>query len=528
MKIRLKNSMIFDAICTCDHLCYPGNHLRPEQREVLETLLKGTGDIFKEGCLSCSNVCALVSRCIYDPESATLNDLYSFFCAIKEETAEKSNGEGTGFVIKDTSRTASILREGYADTYKKYILALREAGFENVWKEKILPIEQYQMQRLGESFGDTDIDAILAVISELKNTPFDKDVSVYVSLMSYPISFRLSKNAFLDTVNNSDGYFEKGFLSMIAHELMHGFASEELKDLYLSFVKSERYLYSTHKALIVDMLAGNEEEFVMAAEYYIMHKCGLMSKDEIIKRGLIRYSGCVPISLYLFDVMLRNEEKIKDLNSYLTHLFREDKLSHLHVIPTIDSLLPEPIDEDGFYTSLFAVLRRCAYVIRDAQVNFPRDIKSDIESLTGSSFSPNECRTVSFACGRTELDESCISREILRCDSLTVERLEFEDKRKAFSLSFPCRGSNVGAFTLRYKNEVFRSPYTVNVAYSKSSPIRAEFSFVCANARYLVTSDCPDGVTELENDAATCRSFGKDIIEAARKAERIIMLMNDL
>lgn len=523
MKIIMKTSMIFDAICTCDHLCEREGYLRPEQKEVLDILSSKTENVFTEGCLSYSNVCAVLFRCIPNIESATLDDLYSFFCSVNTKNAEER--DGIGFVNKDISRTATVLSNGYADVYKKYILALKSAGFEELWKEKIFPAEQKQIQRLRESFGNVNIDNLLSAISELKNTAFDKDISVYVSLMSYPVSFRLSKNAFLDTINDHDEYFKKGFLSMIAHELMHGFASAELKDLYLSFVRSNRYLTSTHKTLLHDMHSGNEEEFVMAAEYYIMYKCGLTSKEEIVERGLGRYAGCVPVSLYLFDIMIRNNETIRDLNLYLTEAFKCGKLSPDDVIPAMDSFLPAPKEKESFFTCLFAILRRCAYVIRDVQISFTEDIKEEIEHITKVHFIPNKSRTVSFANGCEELGESCILRETLNSTGLTVDRLEFTEKRAALALTFPCKGSNVAAFRLKYGDEVFKSPYTVNIAYRKSTPIQAEFSFVCKNSRYLITSKCPEHVVELERDEETYERFGEEIIKATKRAEDIVMLL---
>jgi len=207
MKIIMKTSMIFDAICTCDHLCEREGYLRPEQKEVLDILSSKTENVFTEGCLSYSNVCAVLFRCIPNIESATLDDLYSFFCSVNTKNAEER--DGIGFVNKDISGTATVLSNGYADVYKKYILALKSAGFEELWKKKIFPAEQKQIQRLRESFGNVNIDNLLSAISELKNTAFDKDISVYVSLMSYPVSFRLSKNAFLDTINDHDEYFKR-------------------------------------------------------------------------------------------------------------------------------------------------------------------------------------------------------------------------------------------------------------------------------------------------------------------------------
>ena len=66
------------------------------------------------------------------------------------------------------------------------------------------------------------------------------------------------------------------------------------------------------------------------------------------------------------------------------------------------------------------------------------------------------------------------------------------------------------------------------MAYHKDKSNRVEFSFVCTNARYLITSACPDYVIDIdteEDESATYRAYGIEMIEAVKKAESIVMLL---
>ena len=89
--------------------------------------------------------------------------------------------------------------------------------------------------------------------------------------------------------------------------------------------------------------------------------------------------------------------------------------------------------------------------------------------------------------------------------------------------ALPC-GKMVGG----YDGEKFEKSYILNMAYHKDKSNRVEFSFVCSNVRYLITSACPDYVIDIdteEDESATYRAYGTEMIEAAKKAESIVMLL---
>ena len=125
--------------------------------------------------------------------------------------------------------------------------------------------------------------------------------------MASPTAFTLY-NGYLDNVLGTR------LDNMIAHELMHGFASEALFKKYQAFMESNDYLKKRYSFLINDMRSGDEEEFVMSAEYYLRYLNGI-SKQDIYKHVKEQYSYNLPLSIVLFVLAANEKNIIKDYNS---------------------------------------------------------------------------------------------------------------------------------------------------------------------------------------------------------------------
>jgi hypothetical protein len=125
--------------------------------------------------------------------------------------------------------------------------------------------------------------------------------------MASPTAFTLY-NGYLDNVLGTR------LDNMIAHELMHGFASEALFKKYQAFMESNDYLKKRYSFLINDMRSGDEEEFVMSTEYYLRYLNGI-SKQDIYKHVKEQYSYNLPLSIVLFVLAANEKNIIKDYNS---------------------------------------------------------------------------------------------------------------------------------------------------------------------------------------------------------------------
>ena len=526
MAINLKAAMVFDAICACSLLYDHVDYKNSAQNEVLTILKECTGEVFSRGAMSYSTVCGIVAMGLSDPATATLDDLYHVFASVDEVDRVVRARVKNEFKKSYIFPALDMLRGEWAERYCSYISALQAAQFEQLWQEHVLPHETAQIQKLEAAFGQLDTSVLTEEISALKGECC-KDVTVYVSLLSYPVSFTLDESSFLDTVNTHESYYESGFLSMIAHELMHGFSTDALTTRYLNFVEQTPYLKATHRSLLEDMHSGDEEEMVMAAEYYILWKSGILNKEQIVLNNYGRYGGCVPLALYIFDYMTKETAPIGNYASWLLRCFSEGRFCAEDVMLHTESILPQPLEEVRFYANFFVRLQRCSYILRDAQLDREGDIKQEIEQMLSARFEVNEEREVQFANGMRTLGDE-VQRQTLTCEGFVIERIEFSSKAEALSLTFPYRGSNVGVPRLVYEGKSYPNVYILNLAYPKDKPIQAEFSFVCGNTRYCITAACGENIVDIDTDmdpAATVRRYGQEILDTVKRAERIVMLM---
>ena len=349
----------------------------------------------------------------------------------------------------------------------------------------------------------------------------------------------------MDTVHEDDEeYLQSGFLSLIAHELMHGFASSELVEQYLTFMESNRYLRATHHALLTDMHSGDEEEFVMAAEYYILCRCGILTEEQIVQRNADRYNGCVPLSLYIFRHLVK-EQPAAGYDGWLRARFSDGTFRPQEVVSVIDAILPAPSDQGCFFTSFFSVLSRCAYVIRSFQTEAEDMLRERLEAHTGCRFMPSAGNVVRFGrerlapnadggvrFGRNECEKAVpegVCHETLRCGRLRIDALTFPRKQDALAFIFPYIGASLGPCSLEYEGENFHRPYTLVMDFPQGQPVRTQFAAVCGNTRYLITMLCPEEVVSEAKDTEPIppewfERFGAPCLETTRKTAELLFL----
>lgn len=526
MSIILKTAMVFDALCACQLVSqsHNKNQYNKVQNEILDFLKEKSDGSFDGEKFSFSNLCFIISAYTDKAEEMTLDDLKKFFEDIDDVNRTVRSKINNEFLASFIFYTLDRLRERGAKLYCGYIDKLKKLGFEEIWREKILPIEIAQIERTKKQIENYDLSKLLYLLSDLKNKEKIEDVSVYNTLMSHPVSCTLHGNSFLNTVYD---YQIEEFLSMISHELMHGFASNKLTKLYIDFMKKNLYLRSTHKTLINDMHSGNEEEFVMAAEYYLLYKAEIMSRKAIFNKYWGRYGGCVPMAMYIFGLMCEEKATITNYNEYLINLFENGCVRAEDVFSYAKTMLPVPNKSDDFFVNLFWRFQRCAMIIREAQMGDGAGFDEKIENITKQKFLMNKSRTVNFVQSKKELSEN-ITRKTLCAGNLIVDAITFPTKKEAFLFRFPYSGSNIGPFPVNYEGETIRNPYFLNLTYPKDKSIQADFSFVCANTRYFITSVCAENVVYIDGqDNAFYAEHGEDIISAVCEAEKIVLIMNE-
>ena len=310
--INIKPSMILDAICYLEKGIYFSEKewMRKEQIKIIEELNIINKDLVQES-LSMSTVSLIIST-FYNNEKLdiyNLDDLlYAFENIILVDKVVR-NRINNDFQKEYVFKTLDWLKKEYAEIYIKNINLLKQNHFDLYWEKEIYPIVLDNIEKKKLVLQKTNIDILFSYIYQLKNINKLDDINVYVSYMASPTAFTLY-NGYLDNVLGTR------LDNMIAHELMHGFASDELIKKYRVFMESNDYLKKCYSFLINDMRSGDEEELVMSAEYYLLYLNGT-SKQDIYKYVREQFGYNLPLSVVLFELASNEKNIIKDYNSWL-------------------------------------------------------------------------------------------------------------------------------------------------------------------------------------------------------------------
>ena len=346
--IKIIPSMIFDAICTIEYLNEHKFQFAPEQIAFSKKINEFTSGRFKKGGFGKTNTCLMIASYFGEStelEKLTLDDLSELFkdpqnvyneiikqCIAFYGEDYKKHLEEMQFNKIWESEYLSV-----AVNYSTYINILAEIKFEKLWQSDLLPIIKEEAKNKEIIYNKLDIDSTLVDIQKLKKCDLLGDVKIYLSFMSYPTALKLPGNSFLSSVDN-ENYMGAG---LICHELMHGFASKDLNSLYLEYIKNNKYLMEQHDILINNQRSSIEEEFVNAAEYYLRMKHNGEYQKDLLKEAKERYGGCLPTSVFLFDLLSKEPETPNGYLQWLTDIFINKKLPQDDIKQHLDNITTE-------------------------------------------------------------------------------------------------------------------------------------------------------------------------------------------
>lgn len=323
--IQIKSSLALDTLCFLEKRLLNDTKWMDEKQieeiKYINALLPGD---FGDNYIGMSNICLIVSAYFDgDLECLTLDDLIDMFNdprKIENTVKERITG---GFTASYIYPVLEWLNDGYASLYAKRLTVLKNIGFESIYKERILPMVYSEMKQKEAEVAGYDADSLFRNVYLLKKSSVIASANIYVSFFSAPTAFTLYGGSFLTCFCPAGSV---DFYSMIAHELMHGFASEKLTELYRKHVESNEKLKACHHALLEDY-PGDEEEFVMAAEYYLCYLSGNYSKEQLLKRARKEYGGNYPTSIAIFELLLREPKIPEDYNEWLIGQFESNQIS---------------------------------------------------------------------------------------------------------------------------------------------------------------------------------------------------------
>ena len=323
---RIKSSIAFDAVCFLEKREQANiEYLNSKQIDEINYINSLLPPADEEDCTGMSCICYIISAFCEEPEHLTLDGLIRIFNApgILADKVRQRIKEGS-FTASYIYPALDMLEEGFSINYVRQLNRLKSIGFEALYNERIMPMVKAEMSlRKGET-DKYNCKALFDNIALLKNNMPVESADIYISFFSYPTAFALYAGSFL-TCFCPAGTVD--FYSIIAHELMHGFAGSELTRLYRKYVEQNEKLSLCHKALIENYHSGDEEEFVLAAEYYLCSLSGLYKREQLLQKAKMRYGGNCPTSVAVFELLLQEESVPKDYERWLIDQFRNGRIN---------------------------------------------------------------------------------------------------------------------------------------------------------------------------------------------------------
>ena len=324
--IQVNSSIALDTLCFLQkRLLNDTKWMNEKQIEEIQYINSLLPNDFKDNCIGMSNMCLVISAYYNgDLERLTLDDLIDIFQdpnKIERTVKEKIKD---GFTASYIYPVLNWLNDGFADVYVKNLTALKNIAFENIYNDRIMPLVRAEIEQKQNEVDGYNAEKLFKNISVLKNSTVIDHANIYVSFFSAPTAFTLYGGSFL-TCFCPIGAVD--FYSIVAHELMHGFASLELTEVYREYVESSEYLKESHRALIEDYHSGDEEEFIMAAEYYLCYLSNNYTRENLLTKAKKQYGGNCPTAIAVFELLLKEPEIPKDYDKWLIRQIKNGKMS---------------------------------------------------------------------------------------------------------------------------------------------------------------------------------------------------------
>ena len=233
-KIQAKSSLALDTLCFVQkRLLNDAKWMDAEQIKEIKRINDLLPDDFGNECLSMSSLCLIISTYFNsDLESLTLDDLIRVFQSPERIAQTVRERTSNAFTANYLFPMLDWLNEGYAKEYVKKLTVLKSVGFESLYCERIMPLVRKETGRLQKEIEKINADELFRNVSRLKNASIVDHADICVSFFSYPTAFVLYNGSFLTCFSNGS----LDYYQLIAHELMHGFASDEVTQLYKEYV----------------------------------------------------------------------------------------------------------------------------------------------------------------------------------------------------------------------------------------------------------------------------------------------------
>ncbi len=228
------------------------------------------------------------------------------------------------------------LKGSLGNALSKDIAVLSDFGFEELYNTEITPLLHDEIKRYEKIIENLDFSLLYKNISILKYTNQISSATIFFTFFSLPYCLSLYNGAYAACYTRENHI---DLFAISAHELMHGFASNEILSLYKEYIESNKYLQSTHYRLLHEFGSGDEEELVKAAEYYLCYLSCNYNKNHLFDIAKSDYDGCCPVSVMIFDLLMKENSIPDNYNKWLKNIFESHILPKENIQDYIEKLL---------------------------------------------------------------------------------------------------------------------------------------------------------------------------------------------
>ncbi|MBK1813221.1 hypothetical protein JHL18_21600 [Clostridium sp. YIM B02505] len=347
MAVLIKPCFIYDLLCYAGQRFFElGEYYLEDQKDLIyktnKELEKYNIDDFNLSGPSMSSMCMVLS-CFTDNkdiDKLTIKDLIEIIKHPENlSLVVNERLKDNDFLLNDANYTIKWLKEGGTDGYVKLLEALDEINFYKSWVDNALPRVLEECEKLRSKISQYNLDNIFGDILKIRNENRIDDVNIFVSLYSHPVCFSLYNKSFLSSCI-SDFVDGKMFVQIIAHELMHGFSNNETINILRELVSRDDFLKKTYKTLVEKYSGAEEEQFVVAAEYYLAVVNGLATYEDIIETAKQRYGGCMPLSLIIFNLLIQEKSVPVNYNLWLSQKFKLGFINGENIEKQVEEIAP--------------------------------------------------------------------------------------------------------------------------------------------------------------------------------------------
>ena len=224
----------------------------------------------------------------------------------------------------------------------KGLKILNDMNFTFLWDKYCLPFLHRQCDEYNSliKLENETVSGVLSDIQKVKSNEKIDDINIYMTYFTKPVHMSLSSHGYITNHSENEEINIKRILNMFAHELTHGFANKQIREIYEKTREEDEFLKKTKSIMYKWGQTGDEEEFVCALSDYISYKNGLIAKEDVYNQNYIN----TPVRFIVLNELLKLGEIPNDVNAWIYGLFENGTIKAGEIMDKINILSPGYVD----------------------------------------------------------------------------------------------------------------------------------------------------------------------------------------